>query len=126
MAALHKTGFSVFNLPCDWIILKTSELYKKAMTDVPPSKACGRSSSHSPRWQPPQPGHVTVNVDVALQIEGVSSIGAIARNKEGDVLWAAGKNLYVQPSPVAGEALAIKFGLELAKSIGLQANSEDD
>ncbi|GAB2251888.1 hypothetical protein Droror1_Dr00004735 [Drosera rotundifolia] len=67
----------------------------------------------------PQPASLISRLACSFMIEKVTSINAIARNSEDDVLWRVGKNLSVQLSPIAGEVLAIKFGLELAKFVGM-------
>ena len=64
------------------------------------------------QWQPPQSGHVKVNVDAGLK-DGLASLGIIARDAQGSVLFASSQIRFHCSDPEVAELMALIEGLRL-------------
>ncbi|KAK9999628.1 hypothetical protein SO802_019231 [Lithocarpus litseifolius] len=71
-------------------------------------------------WTPPPPGVVKMNVDGATSEDGRnSSVGVVIRDSYGAVIAACGKFLQGQFSVTEVEALAMEYGILLARDMNL-------
>ncbi|GAB2229884.1 hypothetical protein Droror1_Dr00014140 [Drosera rotundifolia] len=73
------------------------------------------------RWKAPSPGSFKINVDAALRTPGTVSVGMIVRNHMGGVEVAAGSIFELHATPIVGEALAVRCGLDLARARGMDS-----
>lgn len=71
------------------------------------------------QWCSPPPGHIKVNVDVAIpKGKDFFRVGLVARDSDGTVIWWKIIQFPGRPSPLDGEALAVYHGSILAKDKG--------
>ncbi|XP_021757322.1 uncharacterized protein LOC110722354 [Chenopodium quinoa] len=71
-------------------------------------------------WKPPPQGCVKVNCDVALNVEGWVGLGVVARNHQGEVLFAGVKRYKAFWSPELAECKAVVYAVTLAKQQGFK------
>ncbi|CAI0383231.1 unnamed protein product [Linum tenue] len=65
-------------------------------------------------WKRPQEGRLKINTDAGIGDEGVG-LGVVVRNHMGEFVMAAAKQVRGIQDPTMGEALAVEFGLQLAR-----------
>ena len=68
---------------------------------------------------PPPEGVVKVNVDASISEHGWIGLGVVARNQEGDVLFAATRRVQARWAPAVAEAKALVLAMTLAKTHNL-------
>ncbi|XVE61195.1 hypothetical protein DITRI_Ditri06bG0020100 [Diplodiscus trichospermus] len=74
-----------------------------------------------PRWEPPPPGKVKLNVDASsTQDMKAASVGLVIRKASGTVEASAQVSQILAESPLHAELLAIKLGLEIGKELHFQ------
>ncbi|XP_042950614.1 uncharacterized protein LOC122282698 [Carya illinoinensis] len=72
------------------------------------------------QWQPPPEGVLKLNIDGALFSDQCKAgIGAVLRDKEGKVIFAASKSEPAIADPMEIELLAMLRGLQLCVSLGI-------
>lgn len=82
--------------------------------------------AHIPRepavssWSPPPTSFVKLNVDAHVPHEGGVSFGMVLRDEWGSLLAAGVKRLSVNWKPDMAEAGAVRFGLEVVRSMGFE------
>jgi ribonuclease HI len=68
-------------------------------------------------WKKPEPGSIKVNVDASfISSDGQASVGIVARNEKGEILFSAARTLLDCNSAEEAELHAISDGLSLATS----------
>ncbi|CAL1383751.1 unnamed protein product [Linum trigynum] len=78
-------------------------------------------------WKPPQSAPVKINVDAACISDRGTGWGAVIRDGEGRFLFAGVRRSRTQWNPEEAEAMAIGFGLDLARRFGiLEMEMESD
>ncbi|BFG16782.1 hypothetical protein CerSpe_030560 [Prunus speciosa] len=72
-------------------------------------------------WERPPAQFFKINVDGALKTnDSVRGLGVVIRDDRGELIAAAAKPVCGMFTPNATELFAIRFGLQLAKDLGLQ------
>lgn len=79
----------------------------------PPSTVMSRTS-----WVPPAEGWVRINTDAAMLVGEEVGAGVVCRDNTGKVLCAAVKKFRARWKVVLAEAMAAKFGLQVAQRAG--------
>ncbi|GAB2235025.1 hypothetical protein Droror1_Dr00004302 [Drosera rotundifolia] len=74
-----------------------------------------RTDEASRVWKAPPMGFIKINVDAGTRVQGVTSLGALARDHTGRLIAAVGSNSTQSLEPAIGEAMALRLGLELAR-----------
>ncbi|KAE8811717.1 hypothetical protein D1007_11513 [Hordeum vulgare] len=84
------------------------------------SIACAKTAKgRTGGWSKPPQGYVKLNVDAGFDHDLLrGSIGAIIRDQKGQFLAAANDRIDICYDPNTAEALAVRFGLNLARTIG--------
>ncbi|KAK7269519.1 hypothetical protein RIF29_22250 [Crotalaria pallida] len=82
----------------------------------------------TPCWPRPPIDWVCLNTDAAVFRNGSIGLGAVARNHEGSIIFTASKLLKDVVDPLLAEALAMRWGLDLAlkqgcSNIAIQSDS---
>ncbi|GAB2234164.1 hypothetical protein Droror1_Dr00003402 [Drosera rotundifolia] len=68
----------------------------------------------------PLTGRLEINVDKANKTQAVVCLGRIIKDDRGEIQLVAYRKLHLFVEPIGGEALAVRFGLELAKTSGME------
>ncbi|XVE81667.1 hypothetical protein DITRI_Ditri15bG0083500 [Diplodiscus trichospermus] len=72
-------------------------------------------------WSPPSPSMIKVNADARMEASaGTASLGAIARDANGEVVFSGVTSLNCRIDVILAEAMAIRFGVKLACQKGLR------
>ena len=72
------------------------------------------------QWKKPQPGKYKINFDTTIDvIAGVTSLGVVIRDHEGDFIACFMKKLQGAMDSKHAEALALKWVVRWTKKIGL-------
>ncbi|KAL9271554.1 hypothetical protein AKJ16_DCAP25357 [Drosera capensis] len=69
------------------------------------------------KWKAPAPGVMKVNVDATSTAIRVNGLGVMIRDHRGDAIMAMGHRISARQEPAVAESLAIRLGIETAKSI---------
>ncbi|KAI5005781.1 hypothetical protein ZWY2020_033024 [Hordeum vulgare] len=70
-------------------------------------------------WNKPPQGYVKLNVDAGFNHDLLQgSVGAIIRDQKGQFIAATNDRIDICYDPNTAEALAVRFGLNLARTIG--------
>ncbi|KAK0592476.1 hypothetical protein LWI29_019811 [Acer saccharum] len=84
------------------------------------SAITGSSIAVAPKWRPHVQGFWKFNSDAASCFKDwMIGLGVICRDNFGKVVLAASRNVVATVSPLVAEAMAIKFGVQLAYEYGL-------
>lgn len=104
LASIRDYKHAMHRLACD----KTNHTrHRRSTSDV----------NRRVNWQASNLGILKINVDVAVNSQGVVSIGAIAQDSEGISRRFSGKSHEGLRSSELGETLAFWEGIELAREI---------
>ncbi|KAL2926351.1 hypothetical protein RDABS01_011624, partial [Bienertia sinuspersici] len=71
------------------------------------------------KWHPPGEGYYKVNADAAMLEKNRVGIGAVMRDREGDVMASTCKQILGEYDVEVAEALAARHALQVALEIGL-------
>ncbi|XP_048502752.1 uncharacterized protein LOC125498565 [Beta vulgaris subsp. vulgaris] len=71
-------------------------------------------------WLAPPAGFTKLNVDASLAVDGWVGLGVVARQADGEVLFAATRRIRAHWSPEVAEAKAILMAVRLSKRYGFQ------
>lgn len=80
-------------------------------------KSAGRSARV---WSAPPEGFIKVNCDASLSVNGWSGLGAVARDSDGAVLFAATRRTRGECPPELAEGRAVLVVVKLARKYGLR------
>ncbi|XP_021755004.1 uncharacterized protein LOC110720310 [Chenopodium quinoa] len=89
-------------------------LYSKKVYAV----SAAKQQASSNKWNPPPVGVVKLNSDASLSEEGWVGMGVIARDSEGNVLFAATRRVKAWWPPGIAEGKAMLLAVKLAKRFG--------
>ncbi|CAL1399266.1 unnamed protein product [Linum trigynum] len=102
----------------EWEILpRASEWLHDYLTKQMKSQSEPREEEQ--RWKHPTAGSVKLNVDAACFDGQGTRWGVVARDQNGQFLFGAVKRSQTQWNPEEAEVLAVDFGLEMARRIGM-------
>lgn len=82
--------------------------------------ACAHNAKiHSSGWEKPPKGYVKLNVDAGFDQDLLQgSVGAIVRDQNGQFIAATNEKIEISYDLNMAEALAVRFGMNLAKTLG--------
>ena len=80
----------------------------------------GGVSASAKKWQAPEVGHVKLNCDASMAVEGWIGLGVVARDSEGRVLFAATRRVRATWPVEIAEGKALLMALRLADRFGLR------
>lgn len=70
-------------------------------------------------WKKPRSGYMKLNVDVGSDCDSLEgSVGAVIRDHNGKFVVAANQKIEICYDSFTAEALAVRFGLNLARTVG--------
>ncbi|KAF7838985.1 reverse transcriptase [Senna tora] len=78
------------------------------------------SVSRIVKWKPPLGSHFKLNVDAARFSVSEWTLGIAIRNSIGQLMLSAAPRISAPPDPTLAEALALRWGLQLATHLGFQ------
>jgi hypothetical protein len=83
-------------------------------------KASEPKPSHIQKWQPPPDNFVMLNVDASFVEEtGIGGWGCIARDSDGDILFAAAGSCEHFVDPMHDETISLLKAIDLAEQFGV-------
>ncbi|OMP01909.1 reverse transcriptase [Corchorus capsularis] len=81
-----------------------------------------RQSECVQRWSPPIVAQFKINTDASFDLSsGEAGLGAVVRDSQGSVLISATARINKVPDPLFAEVYAVRFGLIIARLLGLQS-----
>ncbi|XP_021714646.1 uncharacterized protein LOC110682599 [Chenopodium quinoa] len=95
------------------LVIDFEEYTEKIYGGTTPSEPAGRTV-----WLPPPLGAVKINVDASISEDGWVGLGAIARDSNGQVMFAAVSRARARWEPLVAESKAALFGLRKARELG--------
>ncbi|XP_074297615.1 uncharacterized protein LOC141628358 [Silene latifolia] len=105
------------NIVC-WGFVKMVSDYR-ACVDRVISRPCLSNGAGDSAWSPPRAGFVKINTDAYMAGDGSVGLGAVARDKDGRILWLGCWWIGAEWSVEVAEAKAAMFGLDIAKERGM-------
>lgn len=80
----------------------------------------GKASKSPKKWVAPPPGVYKINADSSLADEGWAGLGVVARDHNGNVVFAASGRIKARWLPVVAEVKALVLAAKLGRRYGLE------
>ncbi|XP_074297655.1 uncharacterized protein LOC141628404 [Silene latifolia] len=91
----------------------------RAYADRVITRPCLSSGVGDSVWSPPRAGFIKIITDAYMAGDESVGLGAVARDKDGRILWLGYWQVGAEWSVEVAEAKAAMFGLDIAKERGL-------
>lgn len=75
------------------------------------------------RWEPPDPGCLKLNCDVAVGVNGMIGMGFVIRDSDGAIRLAGKESMRAEGDSTLLEGFAMRYAMHMAKQYGLTVKS---